>query len=151
MTQTTSNALASTKQVTKTESNISLTKVHILTEIDLGKKAILLLGIIFIFMAMTSVMTQVLLPNILELTGLEIIGLPEPSSTTILADFFDNIFIIALIIILLIPKIEICSRTSSLAPSPIESIATTAATPIMTPSIVKNVRSLCELNESKET
>ena len=100
MTHTTSNALASTKQVTKNESNFSLTKVHILTEINLGKKAILLLGIIFIFMAMTSVMTQVLLPNILELTGLEIIGLPEPSSTTILADFFDNIFIIALIIIL---------------------------------------------------
>ncbi|MHA2366018.1 MAG: hypothetical protein ACXAC7_18815 [Candidatus Hodarchaeales archaeon] len=72
---------------------------HIYTELDLEKVKIFLIFISMVFMALSAVITQVLLPDIMEWSGLQVIGFPEPSIISILTDFWGDIYIFALIMI----------------------------------------------------
>jgi ABC-type transport system involved in multi-copper enzyme maturation permease subunit len=85
----------------KNISSLSTLLAHISVEIDLEKKKIVILTILFVFMGLMAVATQVMLPEILKLAGIEIANLPEPSFLAVFADFWGDSGFFALIIVLL--------------------------------------------------
>jgi ABC-2 type transport system permease protein len=85
----------------KNFSSLSSLFAHISVEFDLERKKIVIITILFVFMGLMAVATQVLLPEILKLAGLEIANLPDPSLFAVLADFWGDSILFALVIVLL--------------------------------------------------
>ena len=77
----------------------SLSRIHFLVEFNKEKGKLFLVFTLFLFFALTSVVTQIVLPEILDLSGIEIIGLPEPSLMAMLSDFWGDTIIYLIIVI----------------------------------------------------
>ncbi|MDH5401295.1 MAG: hypothetical protein OEY49_02285 [Candidatus Heimdallarchaeota archaeon] len=84
----------------KQKSNYNIITIHVKTEFNLEKTKIIAMGMLFLFFGITSVLSQLFLPEILELSDLQVINLPEPTITQILYDFWGDIGLISLIVIL---------------------------------------------------
>ncbi|MHA1991385.1 MAG: hypothetical protein ACW981_05400 [Candidatus Hodarchaeales archaeon] len=82
-------------------SSFSRLITHFSVEMDLERKKIVILTILFVFLGLMAVATQVMLPEILKLAGLEIANLPEPSLFAVFADYWGDSILFALIIVLL--------------------------------------------------
>ncbi|MCY3414552.1 MAG: hypothetical protein INQ03_23085 [Candidatus Heimdallarchaeota archaeon] len=75
-------------------------RIHILTEFELDRSKILSMTLLFLFFGLSAVVMQLYLPDILKMSEIEIINLPEPSIQAILIDFWGDISLLSMIIIL---------------------------------------------------
>jgi ABC-2 type transport system permease protein len=80
---------------------LQILKTNILVEFDLEKKKIMLMFVLFLVFGLTSVVTQIYLPDILALSGFELVNPPQPSLFGVLSDYWGDIVLFALIIILI--------------------------------------------------
>lgn len=71
---------------------------HLFVEIDLEKTKILLLGLLFVGMGFMSVVTQVMLADIIKWAGFELVSPPQSSLVGVLNDFWGDAVMIALIL-----------------------------------------------------
>lgn len=71
---------------------------HLSILIELEFKSFIILLIMFTFFGFIAVLGQVFLPELMELTGLHIIGLPEPSMFGIFVDFWGDLTLIGAIV-----------------------------------------------------
>lgn len=74
--------------------------IHFKIEFELERSKLLLIGVVMLFFAVTSVIAIVLLPDLLKLSGVEIIGFPEASTVFVLSDFWNDSLLYFIIIIL---------------------------------------------------
>lgn len=70
------------------------------TELELDRVKFLVIFVMFLFLGLTSVVMQLFLPEILEFSGIEVLNLPDPSIESILLDYWGDITIQSMIIIL---------------------------------------------------
>ena len=74
--------------------------IHLRTEMELDKSKLLGIAVLFVFFGLTSVLTQMFMPQIMKLSKLEITNLPEPSIKSVLADYWGDIVTFSMILIL---------------------------------------------------
>ncbi|MFV2016159.1 MAG: hypothetical protein ACC656_12065, partial [Candidatus Heimdallarchaeota archaeon] len=70
------------------------------TEFSLEKSKLVLIFIALLIIATMSVVSIILLPDLLALSGIEISGLPDPSTTFVLADYWGDLTLYIFITIL---------------------------------------------------